>query len=879
MDRPLTICNRSISNLSDSSSSQSYSVSTFGSNPSFYKKKKISLSSHQINRHKNQSSNNHKTSSKKKKKKKKKLRRKSFDHNMSDSDLNLKLPRRGFDRQLSLSRWLADAVSEHSGKLRRAVSSHDVFSTQETRPLSDHKNHGYLQSLASKTTTTTAYTADTETDTASTENNPFRLFRRANCHNPVAKPVRKRSSGAEGLINDVLVALSGHSSGHKRSNMFAAGTNSTHSTEEIANLDDDIEEDDTDQEGDEVEFHSEDDDENYETTSTTAISDEASDCNVATTFTTPVTPPVEPLLLQQSSRWDASSPSRENKEKKDASPMDRRCSSSKKMPVPPPPPFSPLILSNNLDVIPSDLFQNPLTEGGDIPNKPHRQSSNDLRDSLTLEKEPTIPTLAAASAAIAIATDDDDGDSFGGESEEEEEEELNDLVKITKRYLQNGNNSNCNSENSSSHDTKTDAATADSTTNTNTNSDRWDDFSQEISVDGVTMVSASNTIFTGFTATTHHSNALSHPTGDTTGSLAAYMNRVSQQREGSKRDHRHNISKNNNSSRNKNKNSGPDLGAFMNWANRKSQEAEEDNEEARDIKKNSVDYSSYWSIAEDTNESACTFATESQESSIVTKRSEEQQQQNFLLRASSDHHPALALSCRNASSIVPPCMPKRQQKQQPLLLRASSDHHPALDLSRRNTSSIVPPCMPKRLEEKEEQQKQQPLPLRASSDHHPVQASRHRNASIDPPCMPKRLESNHEKLDIAPRTPKSTRKQHNNNNKLAIKSPTGNRVKRLLDAANKRKCSSKYVTVNPDRRCSLPATSSPKPKETSFARRRASVDNSILSSSRSLNDGCPPTPTHRQPSITSTITRTPRTSPSLSRSQHRTYHNNNVERT
>merc|ERR1711935_426337 len=95
---------------------------------------------------------------------------------------------------------------------------------------------------------------------------------------------------------------------------------------------------------------------------------------------------------------------------------------------------------------------------------------------------------------------------------------------------------------------------------------------------------------------------------------------------------------------------------------------------------------------------------------------------------------------------------------------------------------------------------------------------------------------------------------------------------RLLDAANKREFSSKYVTVKPDRRCSLPATSNQKPKETSFARRRASLDDSILSSPRSRNDGCPPTPKHRQPSITSTISRTPRTSPSLSRSQHRKYH-------
>lgn len=638
----------------------------------------------------------------------------------SDSDLKhaRRAARAGLDRQLSISRWMADTANDHCGNIRRTVSSHETleFPVQELQE--SRQQHPAMPELV--------------------RNTPFKLFHHAQSQKSLNKPVRKRSQGPEGLLADVLRALGGH--------------------EQKVIDDKDIEED-TD---DDVEFHS--DDEEEDMNSALPLPD-AAICNTPTAQ--------EPLLEEQSSRWDASSPSREVE--KDVLPLDRliRGLSSRKMPVPPPPPFSPANSTSELgSVVPHDLFQSnsSTSEGGSTPCKPLRVTSrHQLQESLNKgNNNHTMPSLApplapsplvAASAAIAIAT--------ASMEESEEECELNDLVTRRRK-------GRSVSADNSFNDYKTDAATADSNVSID-DQDSWNEYSdEEISVD-VSMLSASNTTFTAFTATTHQSNNKSLDAVGSSG-LAAYMNREEVK---------------------KSKATKPTgLGSYMNWAKQQKEEKEQVNEEATLDSK--IDYS-FKSFADDTFDTFGTFAT---------------------LATDGSGSP----TTRQANTI-------------PLPLKSCSDHHPVLNLSRRDPSIV-------------------------------------------PPSMPKRSVSNHEKIDISPRTPKSKSAMKKQLNK--VKSPTGDRVQRLMDA-NKRKCRYNKCKVpgNFDpgtpvcqqkrfpRRVSLDhATYSP---ETPMARRRASLDMSILSSGSNGNHGAKQQ--QHPSSLTPTITKTPRTSPSMRRSRKRLNNN------
>ena len=701
MDRPMALCNRSISNSCSDDSSQCFSVSTLGSklsnaDSSYYIKKKITLKS---------DPSQYKTPSSSNKYKKKKMRRKSdlrdrlaLSVHASDSDLKQarRAARAGLDRQLSISRWMADTVNDHCGNIRRTVSSHETLELPVQELQESRQQHPTMPELV--------------------HNTPFKLFHPAQSQKSLNKPVRKRSQGPEGLLGDVLRALSGH---------------------ERKVIDDKDIEEDTD---DDVEFHS--DYEEEDLNSTLPLPD-TDICNTPNAQ--------EPLLEEQSSRWDASSPSREVK--KDVPPLDRlvRGLSSRKMPVPPPPPFSPANSTSKLgSVVPHDLFQSNsnTSEGGSTPSKPLRYQ---LQESLNKGNiNHTVPSLvpplapsplAATSAAIAIAT--------ASMEESEEECELNDLVTRRRkgRSVSTGNSFN---------DYKTDAATADSIVSID-DQDSWNECSdEEISVD-VSMLSASNTTFTSLTATTHQSNNKSLNAVGSSG-LAAYMNRE----EGKE-----------------SKVTKPTgLGSYMNWIKQQKEEKEQVNEE--------VDYKSF---ADDTFDTFGTFAT---------------------------------LATDGSGSPT-----TRQKNTIPLPLKSCSDHHPVLNLSRRDPSIV-------------------------------------------PPSMPKRSVSNHEKIDTSPRTPKSKSAMQKQLNK--VKSPTGDRVQRLLDA-NKRKCRynkckapGNFDPGTPtcqqqrfSRRVSLDHTTNSSP--TPMARRRASLDMSILSSGR------------HPPLLTPTITKTPRISPSMRNSRKRLNNN------
>ncbi len=663
------------------------------------------------------------------------------------SDSDLKHTRRtagfGMDRQLSISRWMADAVNEQcGGKIQRTVSSHETL--MQEQPASPEREESRQQPASLDFLHTVR---------------PLNFFQRAQSQKSLSKPVRKRSSGPEGLIKDVLRALSER----ERNEMNSSRTSTDTSNKSgVVNLDDhDIEEETDD---DDVEFHSDDDEDLAEDSSTMPLPD------------APLNTPTnqEPLLRERSSRWDASSPVAE--EKKDVPPLDHlmRGLSSRKMPVPPPPPFSPANSNSELEsVVPQDLFQSNsnVSEGGSTPCKPLRMiSSHLLRESVSKANmsspTPPLAPLAAASAAIAIVT--------ASMEETDEEVELNDLVPKERTM---------NAENSS-HDNKTDAATAGSAASID-DQDSWQDYSdEEISVDA-SMLSASNTTFTSFTTTTHQSKGKSKDAVGSSG-LAAYMNKAMREAEESKKPKHYKPTS---------------LSSYMNWAKQRKQEEDEGEDKS---KKSNIDYSCK-SFAEDTFDTFGTYT-------IGTFDTFES--------------------------------PKAAQK------------------------TLVP------------------LPLKACSDHHPVLNLSRRDPSIVPPSMPKRSVSSHEKIDIAPRTPKTPKSRVTQQQALPnTKSPSGDRVQQLLDA-NKRKC--KYSRCH--RRCSAPgnfgagvnmqqqrfprrvsldhATYSP---ESSVARRRASVDVSILSSSNTTpptsTDNCSAKQQQLHPSLTPTITKTTRRSPNMSRNR------------
>ena len=330
----------------------------------------------------------------------------------SESDLNKHRQRRPeFDRQKSVSRWMADTLSTKGGQIRRSLSSHEALLS-----LSKRGRHG----------------AETEKDKPR-RNASFRLFRhRADSRRSMCKPVRKPSSGPDGLIQDVLMALSGGDSTHRVLGSTAGSTTSVFRSDEIGAPDDlDIEMDsdsDTENDGEEEEFGG------------------------STDFTSAELK-AQPPLLTGCMRWDASSPSRDEiLEMHDVSPTQGQHSSrrsSETMPVlPPVPPFTPT---------------------GNKKKTGLTLRSGDAE--LDLLKNSSLAPLAAA--AIAIATDtmednDIEEDEEVDEDEDEEEGVLNDVM-MTRRKKNDA----------SDH---TDGATASSVCT-------WND---SISTDGVSLLSASN---------------------------------------------------------------------------------------------------------------------------------------------------------------------------------------------------------------------------------------------------------------------------------------------------------------------------------------------------------------------------------------------------
>jgi hypothetical protein len=565
------------------------------------------------------------------------MRNNSKDH-VNDSDFSKQRKakaRAGLDRQHSISRWMADAVSTQCGKIRRAVSSHEsrniyISPTTATDP---------QDSTGSSFNNTNANTNTKSRET--TKTTPFRLFRRVNSNISLSKPERKRSYGSEGLLKDAFAALSGDSSHSLRSKSRSGsgrvpffGMDSDPAQElDVDDIDEeddehtDDEDDDDDEDDETVEFYS---DEFIET-------DTGTDVDTPTLLTTPITTTatdnsnstLAPLLTGRL-RWDASCPFQQER------------SSSKVMSVPPP-PFSPVLFQGEYNTEPTPkLGQNNINEddggvdgisGNSLPSKPPR---NHLLENLTRNPNPLAPLAAAASAAIAIVTDI---------IVDEEDDGLNDLVAIKQQQQQplplvssNSSLQNCES----AHDAKTDAATA--TADSNRSADCWGEDS-EISLDGVSMLSASNASLSMSTQWSIASisiggcNSSITASGTTTGGLGAYMNMVQRKADEDRKKNK------TNKNVNTNVNNRLNLEVYMNKVKHKEEE---------DRKKNRLDYR-YKSIAEDSFESAPTFYCDGYDDPSAKKRI------NLPIKANIDHHVHLLLStaCRGAS-IVPPPMPMRR---------------------------------------------------------------------------------------------------------------------------------------------------------------------------------------------------------------------------
>jgi len=220
----------------------------------------------------------------------------------SDSDFTKTRRRRPeFDRQKSISRWMADTLSSKCGKIRRSLSSHETLTRLS---MSKRSLHGSSEHAENK----------------SKKNAAFRFFPRGDFSRSMHKPVRKPSSGPEGLIEDVLMALGGQDSTHKtqKGSSFSLNVSFLGSPDEFPD-DLDIEDSDSDNEEDEfggsTDFHS-------------------------AEFKAP------PPLLSGRNRWDASSPSRKEEPQKDSPPKNACNSNSRRssrtMPILPPPPFTPV---------------------------------------------------------------------------------------------------------------------------------------------------------------------------------------------------------------------------------------------------------------------------------------------------------------------------------------------------------------------------------------------------------------------------------------------------------------------------------------------------------------------------------------------------------
>jgi len=668
MERPLKLCNRSISS---SSGSESFSEITLNSKLSQSQRSSAADSFYKSHRNKGSKKD---TSKYKKMSTMSRIQRRR--HNKSNdrlavtlhtdaSEIKQRRARAGLDGDQPYSRWTADSVTARCGKIRRAVSNHESLLSLSDMP-SEHLE------LSPEVKDTKEIKKN-----SSRGNSPFSLFKRGSSHRTLPKPVRKRSNGPGELLKDVLMALSGHDrrsdhsiSRHSRSSKggsirsyFGFGSNRDGSSTKPCP--EDIEDDDSD---DEPEFGGDEENDVYDDQSlskhTPLVTTEDDIASV-------------PPLLNARMRWEASSPSQMER-KKDIPPLDRflRSSSSKSMPVPPPPPpFSPATSKSGIDVVPNDFFQaGPLnhqsdreydsaTEGESFPSMPLR---NHLRESFSSHHKSSsshLAPLAAASAAIAIATDSMENDS--------------DILSPS---------SNNDDFIQSSHDARTDAATA----QTGMESEAWEDCS--ISIDGVSMLSASAAGISMFSASNTSSNLYS-TTNKTSGKkidestsstgLAAYIDWC-KRNEGQEKKTKQTKDKRNEEEESKsNPSSNPinsidysaksvsqdtfetfetfanetyDLASYMDWYKR-NQGKEKKNEQTKDNSKeenksNPIDVS-YKSLAEDTFETYDTFANETYDSPASRKRTP-------LQMKIGDCHPALlAGPRRNDASIVPPCMPKR----------------------------------------------------------------------------------------------------------------------------------------------------------------------------------------------------------------------------
>ena len=155
-----------------------------------------------------------------------------------------------------------------------------------------------------------------------------------------------------------------------------------------------------------------------------------------------------------------------------------------------------------------------------------------------------------------------------------------------------------------------------------------------------------------------------------------------------------------------------------------------------------------------------------------------------------------------------------------------------------------------------------PAPILPSSDHHPalLLSRREKNSSIVPPTMPRRMVSNHNKSSLPSSTQRrssldsqTTQKTTPSMNRNLLRSPS-DRVQRLVEL-NQRK----YNPSCTGRRCSLQDNHRRNSmdyitSEAKEAPRRASMDSAICTGSAFL---------------TPTMSKTPRTSPSLNASRKR----------
>jgi len=336
----------------------------------------------------------------------------------SESDLNTHRQRRPeFDRQKSMSRWMADTLSSKVGRIRRSLSSHETLISLSKR--SKHKGD------------------DDEVfdnNKQPRRNASFRLFKRGDSRRSMCKPVRKPSSGPDGTLKDVLMALGGGDSTHRSGSTTFFRPDDTESPDDL-DIEMDSDSDTTDNEEDEF--------------------------GGSTDFTSAELNAQQPPLLTGRMRWDASSPSRKEAEMmQDVSPTTQQGlttrRSSKTMPTLPPPPFTPVKSPGS---------------SSSSNNKLGRCKSEEM-----LAKSSFLAPLAAA--AIAIATDvmeDEDIDD-----EEEELEILNDMMNDS---IQIGGGAGFDeSRNVIDESEHTDGAMASSVCT-------WND---SISTDGVSLLSASN---------------------------------------------------------------------------------------------------------------------------------------------------------------------------------------------------------------------------------------------------------------------------------------------------------------------------------------------------------------------------------------------------